>query len=60
MNAVGAPEIIIIVVGLLTLVGWALPIAFAIWAFVTLQRLKTTQELMRVKLEAIEQLLRRG
>ncbi len=34
-----------------------IPLAAGVWALVTLQRIRTTQEAMRLKLEAIERSL---
>lgn len=56
MNAVGVPELLIV---LMLGVVWVLPVAAAIWALVMLYRVRTEQQAVRVKLDAIEQLLRR-
>ncbi len=55
-GSIGIPELaLILIVGLL----WVIPIAAAIWALVTLHRIRTTQEAMKHDLEAIGQLLQR-
>jgi len=47
----GLPELIVVfMVGLV----WVIPIAVGIWAVITLNRIRTTQEDMRNRLTAIE------
>jgi len=41
-------------------VSWALPLAAAVWLFMTLRRIRDTQESMRRTLESIERLLQRA
>jgi len=53
----GFPEL---VVGLMIVVSWALPLAAAVWLFMTLRRIRDTQESMRRTLESIERLLQRA
>ena len=56
MNQIGAPELVIV----LTLaVFWLLPAAAAVWALVTLHRLRRGQEEMNRTLQSIERLLQR-
>lgn len=57
MGPLGLPELFIILV-LSSL--WLIPIAAAIWALVTLHRVRVGQDALRVKLEAIERLLQRA
>jgi hypothetical protein len=54
MVSLGVPELLAI----LGIVSFQLiPLAGLVWALVTLQRIRTTQEAMRLKLEAIERSL---
>jgi len=39
---------------------WLIPVAAGIWALITLNRIRHGQDSVRERLEAIEQLLRRG
>ena len=55
-GSIGVPELLVI---LLACAFWLLPIAAAIWALVTLQRIRTNQQAMQDRLTAIEQLLKR-
>ena len=51
----GVPELfIVLMVGLL----WILPLTAAVWALVTLHRIRTTQEDMRDKLDAMVRAMR--
>jgi len=53
-GSVGAPEVVVLlVIGLF----YGVPIAGAIWAIVTLQRIRSEQRAMGVRLETIERLL---
>lgn len=45
---------------LIVLATWAVPVAAAIWVIVTLNRIAKSGSAIYEKLEAIEQLLRRG
>ena len=57
MAGLGLPELIIILVlGLIYLI----PIAAAIWALVTLQRIRSGQEVIRLRLEMLERTLQRS
>jgi len=57
MFGLGVPELIIILVlGLVYLV----PIGAAIWALVTLQRIRSGQEVIRLRLELLERTLQRN
>lgn len=53
----GAELLILVVIGLLT---WGLPAAAFIWAMVMLYRIRTGQDAIRVRLEAIEQSIQRA
>jgi hypothetical protein len=55
--SIGLPELMIMLV--LSL-GWAVPIAFAIWVIVTLRRIRAGQQAVQMKLETIERLLERS
>jgi hypothetical protein len=53
----GIPELIVIfVVGLF----WLIPVAAAVWALVTLQRIRVEQQAVQLKLDTIERLLQRS
>jgi len=53
-GSVGAPEVVVLlVIGLF----YGVPIAGAIWAIVTLQRIRIEQRAMGVRLETIERLV---
>jgi hypothetical protein len=53
---IGMPELtVVLVIGLL----WGVPIAAAIWALVTLQRIRSEQQAVQLKLDTIERLLQR-
>jgi TRAP-type C4-dicarboxylate transport system permease small subunit len=54
--SLGIPELAIVLV---IAMYWAVPIAFGIWVFVTLRRIRAGQQAVEVKLEAIERLLQR-
>jgi hypothetical protein len=57
MAGLGLPELIIILVlGLVYLI----PIGAAIWALVTLQRIRSGQEVIRLRLEMLERTLQRS
>jgi hypothetical protein len=53
----GIPELIVLLV-----IGsfWLIPIAAAVWAGLTLYRIRTDQHSMGTRLEAIERLLHAG
>lgn len=54
MVSLGLPELLVV----LTIVSiYLIPLAAGVWALVTLQRIRTSQEAMRLKLEAIERSL---
>jgi hypothetical protein len=55
MGSVGIPELLIL---LMFSVFWLVPVAAAIWALVTLYRIRSEQQAVQVKLDAIERLLR--
>ena len=52
--SVGIPELMIVLVVAFI---WGIPVIAAIWALVTLYRMKTDQQKMRRSLENIEHLL---
>jgi len=53
----GLPEIIILlVIGAFSLI----PIAAAVWVLFTLQRIRSTQEVLRLRLEHLEHTLQRS
>jgi hypothetical protein len=53
----GMPEFIV-----LLFIGafWVIPIVAAVWAGITLYRIRTDQQAMGIRLEAIERLLQAG
>jgi hypothetical protein len=54
MNSLGIPELIVIlIIGLF----WGGPIIAAVWAIITLHRIREDQQAMGVQLEAIQRLL---
>jgi hypothetical protein len=55
MGTVGIPELLIL---LMFGVFWLVPVAAAIWALVTLYRIRAEQQAVQLKLDAIERLLR--
>jgi hypothetical protein len=57
MTQMGFPEIIILVV-----LGffWVIPIAAGIWALIMLQRIRSGQEVIRLRLEVMERMLQRS
>jgi hypothetical protein len=57
MGSVGIPELLIF--GFVGLV-WLVPVAAAIWALITLHRVRVGQDALRTKLESIERLLQRA
>jgi len=53
-GSLGVPELIVI---LILGTFYVVPIAAAVWAIITLHRIRTDQEAMGVRLETIERLL---
>ncbi len=53
----GIPELIVIFV---MSAVWVIPAAAAVWALVTLQRIRVEQRAVQVKLDTIERLLQRS
>jgi hypothetical protein len=53
----GFPELLIIMVLVLF---WIIPIAAAVWALYTLQRIRSGQEVIRLRLELLERTLQRS
>jgi len=52
----GMPELIVV---LFISIVWVVPVIAAVWALLTLQRLRATQEAMLTKLDAIERAVQR-
>ena len=52
------PELLIVL--MLVAVRWLLPLAAGVWALVTLFRIRSAQEQMGRKLDAVERLLQGG
>jgi hypothetical protein len=53
-GSLGLPELMVVfVIGAI----WALPIAAAVWAGMTLHRIRTTQQAIGIRLESIERIL---
>lgn len=57
MGSVGVPELVMV---LLFSVFWLIPLGAAVWALVTLHGIRTGQQAMASRLEAIERLLQGG
>lgn len=57
MGPLGMPELVVI---LALSVLWVIPVAAAIWALVTLHRIRSGQQAVQMKLDAIERLLQRS
>jgi len=57
MFGMGVPEIFIM--GILA-TFWLIPLAAGIWAIVTLQRIRSGQETIRLRLELLERMLQRS
>ena len=57
MLGMGLPEIFIM--GILG-TFWLIPLAAGIWAIVTLQRIRSGQETIRLRLELLERMLQRS
>ena len=55
-SSLGVPELVVVLV---IAVIWVVPVAAAVWALVTLHRIRTTQAAIHTRLGAIEQLLQR-
>ncbi len=55
-GSIGIPELLILP---MILIIWLLPIAVAVWAVVTLHRIRASQLEMQTKLNALEHLLQR-
>ena len=55
LGSVGVPELLVVAVAL---VFWLLPLIAAVWAIVTLYRIRADQQVVVAKLEAIERHLR--
>ena len=56
MGPLGFPELIILLV---VASIWLVPLAVLVWAVVTLQRIRTTQDEMRSRLDNIERSVQR-
>ena len=57
MGPIGIPELFLV---LITGFIWLAPMAAAIWALITLHRVRVAQDAVRAKLETIERLLQRA
>ncbi len=57
MAGMGFPELLIIMVLVFL---WIIPIAAAVWALYTLQRIRSGQEVIRLRLELLERTLQRS
>jgi hypothetical protein len=56
-GSLGLPELMVVfVIGAM----WGLPVVAAIWAGMTLHRIRTTQQAIGVRLESIERILQAG
>jgi hypothetical protein len=58
MAGMGSPELWIILA--LAAAAWLIPIAAAAWALYTLQRIRSGQEVIRLRLELLERTLQRS
>ena len=58
MGPLGVPEIFIMMGILATF--WLIPLAAGIWAIITLQRIRSGQETIRLRLELLERTLQRS
>ena len=56
-GSIGLPELLVV---LMIGVFWLVPLAAAVWALVTLHRIRTGQQAIEIKLETIERMLRGG
>lgn len=57
MGPVGMPELAVMLV---FWIFWVIPAAAAIWALFTLHRIRSGQQAVQTKLDAIERLLQRS
>jgi len=57
MAGIGFPELLIIMILVLF---WIIPIAAAMWALYTLQRIRSGQEVIRLRLELLERTFQRS
>ncbi len=53
----GMPELLVV---LMLLALWIIPVAAVIWALVSLYRIRSEQQRMQSKLDAIERMLQRS
>ena len=56
MMGLGLPELLLVLIVGAT---WLIPIAAGVWALITLQRLRTGQDALQRKLDAIQSMLQR-
>ena len=56
-GSIGVPELIVAIV---LAMSWLIPIAVVVWIVVTLSRIRTAQDSIRARLEAIEHSLTAG
>ena len=57
MAGMGRPELLMVLVFVIL---WIIPIAAAAWALYTLQRIRSGQEVIRLRLELLERTLQRS
>jgi len=57
MSSLGMPELLVI---LIIGVFWGAPIVAAVWAIITLHRIREDQQTIGMRLETIERLLQGG
>ena len=57
MGTIGIPELVVL---LMASVIWVIPLAAGIWALVTLHRIRSGQQDVQTKLDAIQRLLQRS
>jgi hypothetical protein len=57
MAGIGLPELLIILV---LAAAWVIPIAAAAWALYTLHRIRSGQEVIRLRLELLERTVQRN
>jgi hypothetical protein len=62
MNSVGLADLGFpgLFIGFMIVASWVFPLAAAVWLFMTLRRIRDTQEAMRMTLESIERLMHRA
>ena len=58
MFSMGVPELVIM--GIIAAAFWLIPLAAGIWAIFTLQRIRSGQETIRLRLELLERTVQRS